>query len=36
MLNEIKRPSLDVTLEVNIPEVAPVKHDLDKVEKFVN
>lgn len=36
MLNEIKRPSLDVTLEVEIPEIQPIKHDLDKVEKFVN
>ena len=36
MLNEIKRPSLDVTLEVEIPEIQPVKHDSDKVEKFVN
>ncbi len=36
MLNEIKRPSLDVTLEVDIPEIKPIKHDLDKVEVFVN
>ena len=35
MLNEIKRPSLDVTLEVDIPKLEPIKHDLDKVEKFV-
>ena len=35
MLNELKRPSLDVTLEVDIPEIQPIKHDLDKVEKFV-
>ena len=35
MLNEIKRPSLDVTLEVDIPEIKPIKHDLDKVEVFV-
>ena len=35
MLNEIKRPSLDVTLEVTIPEMKPIKHDLDKVETFV-
>lgn len=34
MLNEIKRPSLDVTLEVDIPKIQPVKHDLDKVEIF--
>ena len=35
MLNEIKRPSLDVTLEVDIPEIQPIKHDLAKVEVFV-
>ena len=35
MLNELKRPSLDVTLEVDIPKIQPIKHDLDKVEKFV-
>ena len=36
MLNEIKRPSLDVTLEVEIPEIQPIKHDLAKVEEFVS
>lgn len=36
MLNEIKRPSLDVTLEVEIPKIQPIKHDLAKVEEFVN
>lgn len=36
MLNEIKRPTLDVTLEVGIPEIPPIKHDLAKVETFVN
>ena len=35
MLNEIKRPSLDVTLEIDIPEIQPIKHDLAKVEEFV-
>lgn len=35
MLNELKRPSLDVTLELDIPEIQPIKHDLAKVEKFV-
>ena len=35
MLNEIKRPSLDVTLEVDIPQIQPIKHDLAKVEVFV-
>ena len=35
MLNELKRPSLDVTLEVDIPKIQPIKHDLAKVEKFV-
>ena len=35
MLNEIKRPSLDVTLEVEIPEIPTIKHDLAKVEEFV-
>ena len=35
MLNEIKRPSLDVTLEVDIPQIQPIKHDLAKVEIFV-
>ena len=34
MLNEIKRPSLDVTLEVEIPKIQPIQHDLDKVEAF--
>ena len=36
MLNEIKRPSLDVTLEIEIPEIQPITHDLNKVEVFVN
>ena len=36
MLNEIKRPSLDVTLEIDIPKLQPIKHDLAKVEDFVN
>lgn len=36
MLNEIKRPSLDITLEVDIPKIEPIKHDLAKVEDFVN
>lgn len=36
MLNELKRPSLDITLEVDIPKLEPIKHDLDKVEVFVN
>lgn len=36
MLNEIKRPSLDVTLEIDIPKLQPIKHDLAKVETFVN
>jgi len=36
MLNEIKRPSLDVTLEIDIPRIEPIKHDLRKVETFVN
>lgn len=34
MLNELKRPSLDITLEVDIPEIQPIKHDLGKVEEF--
>lgn len=35
MLNEIKRPSLDVSFEIDVPKLEPIKHDLDKVEKFV-
>jgi prophage DNA circulation protein len=34
MLNELDRPSLKVTLDVDIPEMKPIKHELDKVEEF--
>lgn len=34
MLNELERPSLKVTLDVDIPEMKPIKHELDKVEEF--
>ena len=36
MLNEIERPSLNVSLDIEIPKMPSIKHDLDKVEKFVN
>ncbi len=32
----LSKPNLDVTLEVDIPKLAPIKHDLEKVETFVN
>ena len=35
MLNELERPSLKVTLDLDIPKMEPLKHDLDKVETFV-
>lgn len=35
MLNELERPSLKVTLDIDIPKMEPIKHDLDKVETFV-
>lgn len=35
MLNELERPSLKVTLDLDIPKMEPLKHDLDKVESFV-
>lgn len=34
MLNELERPSLKVTLDVDIPEMKPIKHELNKVEEF--
>ena len=34
MLNELERPSLKVTLDIDIPKMEPIKHDLDKVEEF--
>ena len=34
MLNELERPSLKVTLDIDIPKMEPIKHDLDKVEVF--
>ena len=36
MLNELDRPSLKVTLDIDIPKMEPIKHDLDKVEVFAN
>lgn len=36
MLNELDRPSLKVTLDIDIPKMEPIKHDLDKVEIFAN
>lgn len=35
MLNELERPSLKVTLDLDIPKMEPLKHDLAKVEDFV-
>lgn len=34
MLNELDRPTLKVTLDVDIPEIKPIKHELAKVEEF--
>lgn len=34
MLNELDRPTLKVTLDVDIPEIKPIKHELAKVEDF--
>ena len=34
MLNELERPSLKVTLDIDIPKMEPIKHDLAKVEEF--
>ena len=36
MLNELKRPTLDISLDVEIPEIAPLEHQLGIVEEFVN
>lgn len=35
MLNELKRPTLDISLDVDIPEIAPLEHQLGIVEEFV-
>lgn len=34
MLNELERPSLKVSLDVEIPDIPELKHDLRKVEEF--
>lgn len=36
MLNELERPTLKVSLDVEIPKLEPLKHDMDKVEIFAN
>lgn len=35
MLNELERPSLNVSLDIEIPKMEAIKHDLGIVEKFV-
>ena len=35
MLNELERPTLNISLDLDIPKMEPLKHDLDKVETFV-
>lgn len=34
MLNELERPTLKVSLDVDIPEIPTLQHDMDKVEMF--
>lgn len=34
MLNELERPTLNISLDIEIPKMEPIKHDLDKVEVF--
>lgn len=34
MLNELERPTLNISLDLDIPKMEPLKHDLDKVEIF--
>ena len=34
MLNELERPTLNISLDLDIPKMEPLKHDLDKVEVF--
>lgn len=36
MLNELERPSLQISLDVDIPNIAPLEHNLGKVEEFAN
>lgn len=36
MLNELDRPQLTVSLDIDIPQLAPITHELDKVEDFAN
>ena len=34
MLNELERPTLNISLDLDIPKMEPLKHELDKVEIF--
>lgn len=34
MLNELERPTLNISLDLDIPKMEPLEHDLDKVEVF--
>lgn len=36
MLNELARPTCEVSLEIELPKLPSIEHDLDKVEVFAN
>ena len=36
MINELERPQLKVNMDIEIPKLEPIKHDLAKVEVFAN
>jgi len=36
MINELVRPQIKVNMDIEIPKLEPIKHELDKVEVFAN
>lgn len=36
MINELARPQIKVNMDIEIPKLEPIKHDLAKVEIFAN
>lgn len=36
MINELARPQIKVNMDIEIPKLEPIKHDLAKVEVFAN
>lgn len=36
MLNELARPSCEVSLEIELPKLPSIEHNLDKVQMFAN